>query len=128
MNCIVAWFRIDEGRMTPDAFYLDTSRMRASGTGVIELSTGELDLKMSPRPKSRTFLNLATPVRVQGTWDDPTFKLTRGGFAATLLRLRLWTITVWRDLTRRPLPTDGSDICLTPAPRAEVDQTSPSIP
>jgi hypothetical protein len=117
LNCIVLWFTIDDGLMTSDAFYLDTSRMRARGTGAIDLSTGKLDFKLSPRPKSRNFLNLATPVRVEGTWDDPSIRFTRGGLAGTLVKLYLWTLTVWRDLTRTPLPADGSDICLAPIPR-----------
>jgi len=122
MNCILAWFEIDQGRLTPDAFYLDTSRMRARGSGTIHLPTGELDLKLSPRPKSRTFINLATPVRVQGTWDDPTIRFTRGGLAGTMLKFYLWTITIWRDLTRRPLPQDGSDICMDPPPRRAAEE------
>ncbi len=121
----MAWFTIDGGRMTSDAFYLDTSRIRVRGSGGIDLPTGELDLRLSPRPKSRNLLNLATPVRVQGSWDEPNIRFIRGGLVGTMLKLQLWAITVWRDLTRRPLPSDGGDICVNPPPRTQPGQARP---
>ncbi|MEJ2085999.1 MAG: AsmA-like C-terminal region-containing protein, partial [Acidobacteriota bacterium] len=117
LNCLVGRFSIDQGKMQAESLVLDTSSLRAAGRGNIDLSDGMVELKLTPRPKRRTFLYLATPVRVSGTVDDPDIHVTAGGLAGTAFRIYAWAFTVYREIFRKPLPRDGSDICVSPPPR-----------
>jgi uncharacterized protein involved in outer membrane biogenesis len=120
LNCVVGRFTVESGLMTPDALLIDTSRIRVRGKGKIDLQTGKLNLTLEPRPKTRGLISLATPVRVTGRLDDPSIRLTTGGLARTFFRLYLWFWTVFRELARKPLPADGADVCVDPAPRANL--------
>ena len=117
LNCTVGRFTISDGLMTPDDLIVDTTRSRVRGKGSIDLRTAEMNLKLKPRPKKTSLINLATPVRVRGPISDPSVTFTTGGVTVTAFRLSLWIYTVWADILRRPLPADGNDICVDPPPR-----------
>jgi hypothetical protein len=107
--------------MVADGFWLDTSAIRVRGKGGLDLGERTIDLKLRPRPKRRTFLNLATPVGISGTWDDPSIGIAAGGLAGTAFRIYTWAVTVFFEVFRSPLPADGSDICVAPVPRQEAE-------
>jgi hypothetical protein len=126
LNCVVGRFTVESGLMTPDALLIDTSRIRVRGKGKIDLQTGKLNLTLEPRPKRRGLISLATPVRVTGRLDDPSIHLTTGGLARTFFRVYLWFWTAFRELTRKPLPADGADVCIDPPPRTDLQLFSAS--
>ena len=53
------------------------------GEGSISLKREELDLLLRPRPKDKSILALRSPLRIGGTFKDPSF---RPDFAALGLR------------------------------------------
>ena len=114
VNCSIAKFQVDRGIFTPEVLIIDTTRSRVTGKGTIDLPLQAIDLRLKPRPKQRSLINLSMPVKIQGTLADPEVQISRSGAALTFFRLSLWVYTVWRDIVRRPLPADGSDICLDP--------------
>ncbi len=120
LNCITGRFSIADGIMTADSSFLDTSQIRARGKGEIDLPRNRIQMKFQPRPKRRTFLNLATPVRVSGPLQDPDMRVGLKGLAGTAFRIYTWAITVFFEVFRQPLPADGADICVAPDPRVEV--------
>ena len=122
INCSVGRFDVAQGVMTPNPLIVDTTRSRISGKGSIDLSGNELQLRLKPRPKKRNLINLATPVSVTGPLNDPQVQVSKRGLAVTFFRLSLWVYTVWRDLARKPLPTDGHDICADPFTRFPTDR------
>jgi hypothetical protein len=107
--------------MQADSFYLDTSQIRARGKGEVDLTDQTIQMKFRPSPKRRTFLNLATPVRVSGPLNDPNIRVATGGLAGTAFRIYTWAVTVFFEVFRSPLPADGSDICVAPVPRVEAE-------
>lgn len=117
LNCTVGRFSVSDGIMIPDKLIVDTTRSRVRGKGTIDLKTKKMNLKLKPRPKKASLVNLATPVRVRGPIDDPSVTFTSTGIAVTAFRFSLWIYTVWTDILRRPLPADGHDICIDPSPR-----------
>lgn len=114
VNCTVAKFEVDNGILTPSPLFLDSTRSRIAGRGTIDLPANQIDLKLSPRPKRRNLINLSMPVKVRGPLLHPDVQISKPGLALTFFRLSLWVYTVWRDIARRPLPADGSDICVDP--------------
>ena len=105
------------GNLTGVTDRLDATRNRVRIRGYIDLPNDELKLRLRPRPKQRNLINLATPVKIRGPVADPKIRFSSGGIAVTAFRLSLWVYTVWVDLLRKPLPMDGSDVCLDPQPR-----------
>jgi len=118
LNCTVGELDFADGVITPRKLVLDSSRSRIRGKGLIDLSRNTIDLKLSPRPKRRGFLSLATPINIEGALDDPSISVNTGGLAVTALRVYSWFLTVWFELFKKPLPMDGSDICVDPPSRA----------
>jgi len=114
VNCNVGWFQVEEGVMKPDTLIVDSSRSRVFGKGTIDLPADQIKLRLKPRPKHRNLINLATPVDIRGSLADPNVRISKGGTALTFFRISLWVYTVWRDIVRTPLPTDGSDVCVDP--------------
>ncbi len=117
INCTVGRFLVDGGIMTPELLALDSTRSRVRMRGTIDLPNNTLELRLQPRPKKPSLINLATPVKLRGALTDPKIQIATGGTAVTAFRLYLWVYTVWLELLRKPLPTDGRDICLDPQPR-----------
>ena len=75
LNCVTGRFSIADGVMTADSSYLDTSQIRARGKGTVDLNKNRIYMKFRPQPKRRTFLNLATPVKVSGSLQDPDIRV-----------------------------------------------------
>ena len=116
LNCMAGNFSVAEGQMTANSFWFDTSRIRARGKGSIDLETMTLDMTLRPRPKKRTFLSLATPAKIKGPIEDPSITLSKGGLLGTAFRFYMWWLTIYAQVLKRPLPTDGSDVCFLPPP------------
>ena len=128
LNCLAGRFSIADGLMTADGLHLDTSRIRARGKGEIDLVERSIAMKLRPRPKRRTFMNLATPVKVSGPLDDPEMRVGLGGLAGTAFRISTWFVTVYFEIFRQPLPSDGADICVDPVPRQTTSAPGPLHP
>ena len=116
LNCMAGDFSVTDGVLTANQFWFDTSRIRARGKGTIDLPQRTIDMTLKPRPKKRTFLTLATPARIKGPVEDPKISLKKGGMVGTAFRLYMWWLTLYTQILKKPLPTDGSDVCFLPPP------------
>ena len=122
LNCMVGTFSVAEGQMTVEEFWFDTSSIRARGKGSINLEDMTLNMTLRPRPKKRTFLTLATPAKIKGPLADPSISLTKGGLVGTAFRIYMWWLTIYTQVLKKPLPTDGSDVCFLPPPPETVER------
>lgn len=90
VRCAFADFAVEDGLMRSRAIAFDTTDTIIVGEGTIDLDTEELDLLLRPRPKDRSLLTLRSPLRVSGTFVDPSFRPDlkalglRGAVALTL--------------------------------------------
>jgi len=71
MKCFAANLTAKEGVVKADVLVLDTEKATIFGSGTIDLAKEQFDLVFKPKPKSVT-LNTAVPIRVGGTFQDPT--------------------------------------------------------
>jgi uncharacterized protein involved in outer membrane biogenesis len=72
MNCAVSRFEIAKGKAVSRAFLFDTTRMTVTGDGTVDLGSEAVAFTLSPRPKDRSLLSLATDLKVAGTIAKPT--------------------------------------------------------
>jgi uncharacterized protein involved in outer membrane biogenesis len=121
LNCMAGNFAVADGKLTANEFWFDTSRIRARGKGSIDLQQMTIDMTLKPRPKKRTFLTLATPAKIKGPVEDPKISLKKGGMVGTAFRIYMWWLTIYTQILKKPLPTDGSDVCFLPPPPETVD-------
>src|SRR5690606_36979653 len=69
---------VEDGVMTSRALAFDSTDTIIVGEGTVNLATERLDLLLKPRPKDRSILTLRSPLRVGGTFKDPSFRPDMG--------------------------------------------------
>ena len=73
LNCVASRFDIKKGVATSLVLLADTEYSTVVGEGSLDLGAETLAMKVSPQSKSAT-LNLAVPIKIGGTFADPTFR------------------------------------------------------
>jgi hypothetical protein len=76
MNCLASDFKIENGIATSRAFLIDSEHSTLFGNGTINLGKERIDFLLEPTPKTVT-LNVAVPVKVDGTLTNPSYTLER---------------------------------------------------
>lgn len=74
IRCAFGDFAVKDGLMQARALALDTADTLIVGKGDISLKHETLDLELRPRPKDRSILALRSPLVVDGTFKDPSFR------------------------------------------------------
>lgn len=73
LRCAFADFGVRDGLMTSRSLAVDTTDTIILGEGTINLKDEKLDLLLKPRPKDRSILTFRSPLRIGGTFADPSF-------------------------------------------------------
>lgn len=124
INCAVGRWSADNGTLTSDTFFIDTSKIRICAKGSINLKEEQLNIKVAPRAKKAEFFSLATPVKLQGTFSDLNIKLGGGGVLGTAVQMIFSPVsTPLKRMFNHKIPRDGSDVCgmeLGPENRDEI--------
>ncbi len=90
LRCAWGDFGVARGVMTSTALAFDTEDTLILGEGTVDLNQEQLDLLLRPRPKDISILALRSPLRIGGTFKDPSFRPdfkalgVRGAIALTL--------------------------------------------
>ena len=74
IRCAFGDFGVKDGLMTSRALAFDTTDTIIVGEGTVNLRDETLDLLLKPRPKDRSILTLRSPLVVDGTFKDPSFR------------------------------------------------------
>lgn len=125
INCTVGRWSVTDGKLVPDAFFIDTSKIRICGKGQVDFKNNRVDITVSPTPKRPEFFSLATPVEIHGSLDDLKFGV--GGAVSvigTAVKFIVSPVTTpIKRLVKNNIPADGSDACqvtLGPENRSEM--------
>ena len=90
IRCAFGDFKVTDGRMQTRALAFDTTDTIIVGEGGIDLRDETLDLRLRPRPKDRSLFVFRSPLLLDGTFKDPSFRPDmarvglRGAIALTL--------------------------------------------
>ena len=90
LRCAFGDFGVRNGVMQSRALAFDTTDTLVVGEGSVNLRQEELDLLLRPRPKDVSILALRSPLRIGGSFKDPSFRPDfkalglRGAIALTL--------------------------------------------
>jgi AsmA family protein len=72
LRCAAAAFNVKQGVMTSRAIVLDTSDTVINGHGQVSFANETLDLILEPAPKDFSILSFRSPLRIGGTFAEPT--------------------------------------------------------
>ncbi|GHD10923.1 hypothetical protein GCM10007052_10080 [Halioglobus japonicus] len=70
IDCTMAKFKLLNGVASSDSLYVETRRMVATGEAELDMVNQLMDVKITPRSKSRA-LQVPSSVRLKGKFDDP---------------------------------------------------------
>ncbi len=84
MNCLILRFDIQDGVAESQTLLLDTPNILALGEGRIDLRNEFMDLRFSPRAKSRRLIAMSTPFALEGPLASPSVKLSSAGAASRM--------------------------------------------
>ncbi len=112
INCVLCRWSVKDGILKPDAFVIDTTKIRICGEGKIDLKKERIDLVVAPSPKKSQFFSLATPLAVKGKFADFRMGIQTGGLIGTSIRFITSPFVVpFARLIDKGLPEDGGDVC-----------------
>lgn len=73
LRCAYADFRIVDGEMSARGLAFDTTDTVIHGQGNVNLRREAIDLRLIPQPKDKSPLSLRVPLKIGGTFKDPSF-------------------------------------------------------
>jgi len=112
INCAVGRWSVKNGLLTPDIFFIDTSRIRICGKGQVDLTKQKIDLVIAPSPKRPEFFNLATPLEVHGTFSDINLKVKKSELIGTVVKFIVSPVSVPIErVIFSNIPASGNDAC-----------------
>ena len=129
INCVVGRFNIENGKLTQESLYVDTTKMSVNGTTEIDFEAETVRMDLVPEAKKPQFFALATPVRVNGRFEDfegdlgAADFLNAGDVVGTVVQMMTSVVHVpVRRLFGKDQAPDGEEACLAamnPAPEPE---------
>jgi hypothetical protein len=115
MNCMMGQFDLERGRLQSVRLVIDTVNTRTEGGGRADFATDEVHLRFVPRPKVPQFFSLATPIEVNGTFNDYSFGMRTADAFGTAARWVASPVVVpIQRLVGERIPADGRDVCANP--------------
>ncbi len=112
INCLIGRWIMEDGMLRPDAFVIDTSKIRICGKGQVDFKKEHIDLKVAPTAKKPEFFSLATPLEVKGQFSDFGVGIQAGGLFGTAITFVTSPVHVpLRMLAGEGLPEEGGDVC-----------------
>lgn len=116
INCAVAQMNMKGGQLSLDVFAIDTTAMRICGRGSIDFKKRRINMEAQPSAKTAEYFSLATPLAVDGSFDDFSVGIARGGIFGTVINFITSPIhaTARRLGGKYAMPPDGSDVCSMP--------------
>ena len=81
INCAVARFDVRNGIAISRATVIDSRRATVVGDGAIDLGRERVDFTVSPSVKDAGLVSLTVPIRISGSFDDPSIALHSGRLA-----------------------------------------------
>lgn len=112
LNCAVGRWTVADGILEPEAFFIDTSKIRICADGKVDLREKTLYVKVKPEAKKAQFFSMATPLEVDGSFADINIGIGQGGIIGTAVNFIASPISVpLQRLVMPKIPADGSDVC-----------------
>ena len=112
VNCVIARLDMNKGRMREKVIFADTTKMRMAGTAEANFKERTIKVKVAPKAKQAEFFSLATPIGIEGHFDDFGLSINPLGLTTTAISFITSPVHVpIRRLLKKGLPEDGIEAC-----------------
>lgn len=112
VNCFIMRFGMEDGIMQDKIVYMDTTNMLVAGEANVNFKKETLEMIMAPKAKQPEFFSLATPIKINGTFEDFDLDLSIGSLVGTVISFITSPVHVpIRRILVDELPRDGKDAC-----------------
>jgi uncharacterized protein involved in outer membrane biogenesis len=112
INCLVASFAMQEGVMEERSIFIDTTNMSIAGEATIDFKAKTIAMRAAPKAKRPEFFSLATPVKVNGSFEDIGIKINAIRMAGTVTSFVTSPVHVpIRRIFTRKRPENGKEAC-----------------
>lgn len=81
IRCAVASFKVQHGLATSRTLVFDTDDTNIGGTGSVNLREETIDVTLRPEPKDKSIFVARSPIRLRGTFSNPSFAIEKGPLA-----------------------------------------------
>lgn len=85
LHCVVVGADIKAGVVSPKAILAETGSLTMTGDGTTNLGTEQLDLRLVPSSRDTGLAAALPPVRVRGTFADPSFTPDTAALAKSIV-------------------------------------------
>jgi len=85
LNCLVMRFDVQKGVGKLVTLLLDTTNVRAEGSGNIDLRDEIVGIDVNPRAKRRRIIAISTPFRIEGPLASPSVNVSTMGAATGMI-------------------------------------------
>jgi len=128
LRCAYADFNVEGGQMGVRALAFDTSDTVIFGQGNIDLREEAIDLRLVPQPKDKSPVALRVPLKIGGTFKDPSFHPEAGPLILrSAAAAALYSVAPPAALLALIETGPGENIDCTPAPGSVV-KAAPDAP
>jgi uncharacterized protein involved in outer membrane biogenesis len=84
VNCLLVMMDMQEGVMSEHALLIDTSRMTVHGKATFDFHTRSVDITLAPKARRPEFFSVATPIHIEGDFDDFGFDVRSSDLIGTV--------------------------------------------
>jgi len=112
VNCFIMRFGMENGLMQDKIVYMDTTNMLVAGEATVDFKKEAIAMKLSPKSKKAEFFSLATPIKIEGSFEDFGLNLSMGSLVGTVISFITSPVHVpIRRILVEKLPSDGKNAC-----------------
>jgi uncharacterized protein involved in outer membrane biogenesis len=86
VNCLLAMMDMEDGVMSEHALLVDTSRTTVHGRATFDFHTRRVDVTLAPRAKRPEFFSVATPIHIEGRFEDFDLDVRASDLIGTVFR------------------------------------------
>lgn len=113
VNCFVALLDMKDGVMRQHTLMVDTSRLTVNGAAKIDFRKRWVEIELAPTPKRPEFFSAATPIQVEGSFEDFDIGVAPGQILQTMVSFVTSVVHVpVRRLFSPPQDPEELDTCL----------------
>lgn len=112
VNCLVVRLGLQSGKMEERVIFMDTTRMTVAGKASVDFNTRKVDIYATPKAKKAEFFSLATPIKVQGSFEDFGLGINPLSLTGSVISFVTSPVHVpLRRVFKKKLPADGKEAC-----------------